>query len=86
MLQPACAAHLPHAPYDLTACELTCCSVIYVQLEMILQASEYEAAQGLDLQEFFTSTEGRFRTELGRSWASEILAQRAAQRVDAELS
>ena len=52
---------------------------------MILQASEYEAAQGLDLQEFFTSTEGKFRTELGKSWAAEIVAQRAAQKQDTEL-
>ena len=49
-----------------------------VQLEMILQASEYEAAQGLDLQEFFNSTEGRFKTELGKSWAAEVVRQRAA--------
>ena len=46
---------------------------------MILQASEYEAAQGLDLQEFFNSTAGKFRTELGQAWAAEVLAQRAAR-------
>lgn len=43
---------------------------------MILQAHEYEAAQGLDLQEFFDSTQGKWRTELGRAWAAEIVARR----------
>ncbi|KAK9916460.1 hypothetical protein WJX75_002849 [Coccomyxa subellipsoidea] len=42
------------------------------KLEMILQAQEYEKAQGINLQEFFDSTKGKFQTELGRSWAAEI--------------
>lgn len=46
------------------------------QLEMILQAHEYEGAQGMHLQEFFDSTEGKWRTELGRSWAEEIHRRR----------
>ncbi len=57
---------------------LTPCWVHGVQLEMILQALEYETAQGQDLQEFFTSTDGKWRTELGRSWAAEITKRRAA--------
>lgn len=48
------------------------------QIEMILQASEYEAAQGKQLQEFFDSTAGKWRTELGRSWAEEVYRRRAA--------
>lgn len=49
-----------------------------LQLEMILQALEYEAAQGKVLQEFFDSTAGKWRTNLGRSWAEEILRRRQA--------
>jgi putative hydrolase of HD superfamily len=48
-----------------------------MQVEMILQASEYEAAQGKQLQEFFDSTAGKWRTELGRSWAEEVYRRRA---------
>ena len=50
-----------------------------LQLEMILQALEYEKAQGLDLQEFFDSTAGKFKTETGRAWAAEIVARRRAR-------
>lgn len=46
------------------------------QLEMILQAHEYEGQQGKVLQEFFDSTAGKWRTELGRSWAEEIYERR----------
>jgi len=35
------------------------------KLEMILQASEYEEAQQMDLEPFFGSTAGSFRTETG---------------------
>jgi putative hydrolase of HD superfamily len=49
-----------------------------VQLEMILQAQEYEQDQGIKLQEFFDSTEGKFKTELGQAWAAEIRARREA--------
>ena len=56
-----------------------------VQLEMILQASEYEAAQGLDLKEFFTSTAGKFKTDIGKAWAAEIVARREAKGADTSL-
>ncbi|CAL5225261.1 g8054 [Coccomyxa viridis] len=49
------------------------------KLEMILQASEYEAAQGLSLQEFFDSTAGRFKTKTGKAWAAEIVTRRTAR-------
>ena len=52
---------------------------------MILQASEYEAAQELDLQEFFTSTAGKFKTDIGKAWAAEIVARREAKRADIPL-
>ena len=51
--------------------------ILCMQLEMILQADEYEQQQpGLELQEFFDSTRGRFKTDLGRSWAEEIVRRR----------
>ena len=56
---------------------LTCMAA--AQLEMILQASEYEAAQGLTLQEFFDSTAGRFKTETGKAWAAEIVSRRTTR-------
>ncbi|XP_022999764.1 HD domain-containing protein 2-like isoform X1 [Cucurbita maxima] len=46
------------------------------KVEMILQALEYENEQGKDLDEFFQSTAGKFQTELGRSWASEVVSRR----------
>ena len=46
---------------------------------MILQASEYEDAQGLTLQDFFDSTAGRFKTETGRAWAAEVVTRRTAR-------
>lgn len=49
------------------------------QVEMILQALEYESAQGMSLQEFFDSTAGKWRTDIGRSWAEEIVKRRAAR-------
>ncbi|EFN58736.1 hypothetical protein CHLNCDRAFT_140428 [Chlorella variabilis] len=48
------------------------------KLEMILQAHEYECGQGMQLQEFFDSTAGKWRTELGQSWAEEIYKRRKA--------
>ena len=45
---------------------------------MVLQAAEYEAAQGLALQPFFDSTRGRFQTPIGRAWAAEVDRRRAA--------
>jgi len=38
----------------------------FAQLEMILQAQEYETAQGMQLDEFFESTKNKWRTDLGR--------------------
>ncbi|XAR66705.1 hypothetical protein NMG60_11013019 [Bertholletia excelsa] len=46
------------------------------KVEMILQALEYETEQGKNLEEFFQSTTGKFQTELGKAWASEILSRR----------
>lgn len=47
-----------------------------LQLEMILQAHEYEGAQGMVLQEFFDSTAGKWRTDVGKAWAEEIYQRR----------
>jgi putative hydrolase of HD superfamily len=35
------------------------------KLEMIIQAHEYEQDQGLALQQFFDSTQGKFKTDTG---------------------
>jgi putative hydrolase of HD superfamily len=35
------------------------------KLEMIIQAHQYEQGQGLDLQQFFDSTRGKFKTDTG---------------------
>lgn len=51
------------------------------KLEMIIQAHEYETNQpGLDLTEFFTSTEGRFKTPTGQAWAAELVRRRLERR------
>lgn len=52
----------------------------FLQLEMIVQAHEYEDRQGMELQDFFDSTRGRFVTELGKSWADELVRRREARR------
>ncbi|XP_010472377.1 PREDICTED: HD domain-containing protein 2-like [Camelina sativa] len=49
------------------------------KVEMILQALEYEQAQGKDLEEFFQSTAGKFLTDIGKAWASEIVSRRRKQ-------
>lgn len=48
------------------------------KIEMILQAQEYEAEGSSEksLEQFFTSTEGKWRTEIGRAWAEEIVSRR----------
>ncbi|XP_073002276.1 uncharacterized protein [Typha latifolia] len=46
------------------------------KVEMILQALEYENEQGMDLDEFFQSTAGKFQTDIGKAWASEIASRR----------
>lgn len=48
------------------------------KLEMVLQAQEYEKAQGLPLQEFFDSTRGRFGTDIGRLLAGAVALRRPA--------
>lgn len=48
-----------------------------MQVEMILQAHEYEIAQGVNLQEFFDSTNGKLQTDIGQAWASEVSLRRA---------
>lgn len=53
---------------------------------MILQAQEYEADQGIDLQEFFDSTAGKFKTPLGQTWAKEIVRRRTAKMRDSSNS
>ncbi|KAL6973762.1 hypothetical protein U1Q18_027947 [Sarracenia purpurea var. burkii] len=50
------------------------------KVEMILQALEYETEQGKNLDEFFQSTAGKFQTELGKAWASEIASRRKTKR------
>ena len=48
------------------------------KIEMILQAQEYEAegSHEKSLDQFFTSTEGKWRTDIGRAWAEEIVSRR----------
>ncbi|XP_055822979.1 uncharacterized protein LOC129891593 [Solanum dulcamara] len=46
------------------------------KVEMILQALEYENEQGKDLEEFFQSTAGKFQTDVGKAWASEVASRR----------
>ena len=53
------------------------------KVEMILQAQEYEARPAAagsaampQLEEFFTSTEGRFTTPLGKALAAEVRGRR----------
>ncbi|XP_077220588.1 uncharacterized protein LOC143854476 [Tasmannia lanceolata] len=46
------------------------------KVEMILQALEYETEHGKVLDEFFLSTAGKFQTEIGRSWAAEVISRR----------
>ncbi|XP_024980371.1 HD domain-containing protein 2 isoform X1 [Cynara cardunculus var. scolymus] len=49
------------------------------KIEMILQALEYENEQDKDLEEFFQSTAGKFQTDVGKAWASEIASRRKKQ-------
>ncbi|KAJ6803962.1 HD domain-containing protein 2-like [Iris pallida] len=46
------------------------------KVEMILQALEYENEQGMNLDEFFQSTSGKFTTDVGKAWAAEIVSRR----------
>jgi hypothetical protein len=47
---------------------------------MVLQAHEYESAQGLDLDGFFQSTKGKFTTDIGKAWVEEIYRRRQARK------
>lgn len=53
-------------------------AVLRLQLEMILQAQEYEGQQDMKLDEFFESTKGKWHTDLGRQWAAEVISRRGA--------
>ena len=53
---------------------------------MILQASEYEQEQGIELQDFFDSTRGKFKTDTGRAWAEEVVQRRAQQQTKGRLT
>ncbi|XP_074578046.1 uncharacterized protein LOC141834620 isoform X1 [Curcuma longa] len=46
------------------------------KVEMILQALEYEIEHGKILDEFFISTAGKFQTDVGKSWAAEVVSRR----------
>ena len=50
------------------------------KLDMIVQADEYETAQGRDLQQFFDSTRDVFRTGEGLAMATELRRQRDERR------
>ncbi|CAO2830074.1 unnamed protein product [Amaranthus hypochondriacus] len=52
------------------------------KVEMILQALEYETEHGMVLDEFFLSTAGKFQTELGKSWAAEVISRRKSSLAD----
>lgn len=49
------------------------------KFEMILQADEYEQDQDKTLDDFFRSTQGKFRTPLVQSWVHELTTQRATR-------
>jgi putative hydrolase of HD superfamily len=48
------------------------------KFELILQAHEYEQAQGLKLDSFFASTRGYFKTDLFRSLDAELMRRRTS--------
>mmetsp|Transcript_2837 Transcript_2837/g.3965 ORF Transcript_2837/g.3965 Transcript_2837/m.3965 type:complete len:197 (-) Transcript_2837:22-612(-) len=50
------------------------------KFEMILQADEYERDQGIDLENFFESCEGYFKTEQVQSWDKELRKRRAERK------
>lgn len=56
------------------------------KIEMILQAQEYEAegSHEQSLDQFFTSTEGKWRTEIGKEWAKEIVGRRIKKKEGGE--
>jgi putative hydrolase of HD superfamily len=46
------------------------------KFEMICQAYEYEVEQNKSLESFFTSTMGKFKTDIVKSWVSLLLEER----------
>ena len=56
------------------------------KLEMILQAHEYETeGKRYDLQSFFDSTAGKFRTSIGRAWADEVIRLRTERHCNRQM-
>lgn len=53
------------------------------KFEMIVQADEYERAQGVDLEEFFRSTEGIFTSEIVQQ-LDKALRERRANRIKSQ--
>ncbi|CAM9785815.1 unnamed protein product [Discosporangium mesarthrocarpum] len=53
------------------------------KFEMIVQADEYEQGQGMDLSEFFESTQGRFTTPQVQSWDKQLRTERDKRRQQA---
>jgi len=50
------------------------------KFEMILQAFEYEGShKGMNLQQFFDSTRGKFKTQLVKGWTYELEKRRGEQ-------
>ena len=47
------------------------------KFEMIAQANEYEEAQGIQLDQFFESTRGNFKTDLFKSLDAELMRRRS---------
>ena len=56
------------------------------KIEMILQAQEYEeeGSHEQSLDQFFRSTKGKWRTEIGKAWAAEIVSRRKVTRDGSE--
>jgi len=46
------------------------------RFEMLVQALEYEKAQGKDLESFFSNTEGLFKDPIVISWVKELYKER----------
>eukprot|EP00742_Colponemidia_sp_Colp-10_P010613 GILJ01011673.1.p1 GENE.GILJ01011673.1~~GILJ01011673.1.p1 ORF type:complete len:182 (-),score=24.07 GILJ01011673.1:384-929(-) len=49
------------------------------KFDMVAQAFEYEKAHSIHLQRFFTSTEGKFHTDLVKGWVNALYEQRASR-------
>lgn len=49
------------------------------KFEMIVQAHEYEHAQGVELQEFFDSTADKWRTPVGKALAAALYEERGKE-------